>query len=173
MSSTVYDVFISFQWDSKQQAILLARKLQDYNKDVFLDELGIELNQCRMRSKVVQGIKSSKVFIILLTKNYCESINSSTLEVQEPYLAHTIKVPFIVLMMEHVNMISMGILNVFMKKVVKFDIFNSPSMMREWGGDMWDSILKEIADKRRAGLEAADRMGMRQKMGPVLTLDMF
>ena len=70
-------------------------------------------------------------------------------------------------------MISMGILNILMKKVVKFDVFNSPNTMQDWGGEMWESILKEITNVRRAGIEAEDKAIMRQRMGHILTLDMF
>ena len=171
-SAIEYDVFISYQWDSKLQATMLARKLQDYSKNVFIDELGVEINQCRTRSKISQGIKSSKVFIILLTKNYCETINTGVMEVQEPYLAHTLKIPFIVLMLEHVNMISMGLLNVFLTKTLKFNCFNSPSVMRDWSGDMWNDVLNGITNVRRKEIEASEKM-FKPRMATILALDMF
>lgn len=62
-----YDVFISYQWDIKEQVRELYKVLtSQYNIKVWMDEY--EMGSSRLASELASAISKSKVFLCCITK---------------------------------------------------------------------------------------------------------
>ena len=162
-----YDAYISYQWDSKPLVLQLQKKLSDYNLNIHVDSLGIEPNTNRIRSDVSNILKETRYFICALTKSYCDTVNSSYLNAQEIHYAYTIKMPFIVLMLEEMNIVEIGNVNTLMNEYSRFNCYFKPQFLKEWTGPLLEAILKKIKKEPQIAKKT------KKNTGPILTLDMF
>ena len=167
-----YDAFISYEWDAKPLVVPFYRKLCDYNLNVFMDELGIQQNQVRIKSKVTAALKSTKLFICCLTKGYCSVANTGDLNSQEILYAHQLKIPFVVLIFEHVNLIKIASLGLLIRDCVKYNLYKTPEILIDWNGPIFLKIMEDIKTfhKQKNRTRSLDS---KKLMNTILVLDMF
>ncbi len=175
MNEYEYDVFISYQWDAKPALVPLQRKLIDYNLTVFMDELGIQPSQIRVKSKITNTLKSTRLFIVCLTNLYAEIATTGDLHAQEIYFAHVRKIPFIVLVLEPVKLIKIAGLGQLISECPRYNCYKTPELLCEWSGPMFISIMEDIKkatkeDKVAVGSERGKAKG-RKRTVPTMFID--
>lgn len=162
-----YDAIISYQWDSKPLVLQLQKKLSDYNLNIYVDSLGIEDNTKRIRSDVSNAINESQYFICALTKCYCNIVNANYINAQEIHYAYTIKKPFIVLILEEMNIVEMGSVNMLINEYPRFKCYYKPQFLKDWTGPLLHEILKLLKSHHQINKKH------RKNNGPILMLDML
>ncbi len=175
MSDYEVDVFVSYQWDSKLTLVPLQRKLMDYNLTVFMDEVGIESNQIRLKTKITNTLKSTRLFIVCLTNLYAELANTGDLHAQEIYFAHIRKIPFIILVLEHVKLINIAGLGPLISDCPRYNCFKTPGLLNDWSGPMFIKIMNDIKNLTKEEKESVrcKKLKSKVKSKPILFLDGF
>ncbi len=168
-TGNIIDVFISFQWDSKQLMLLLYKKLSDYNLRAYMDEVGIEICTKRVSLKTSEILRTSKVFLVALTKSYCETVNLGDIYAQEMYYASTLNIPFIILELEHLTIGDIGDVAFLINSYKRFNCYKIPNI--DWTGENFSSILKEIQKKSSTDFKSKKRNI--EKKTPILVLDLL
>ena len=93
------DVFISYNWNSKNQVKDLYKMLTNtYGYKVWLDDEQLNAGN-QLFSELAKAIDHSKVFICCLTADYCKSKNCNL----EFYYAYESNKPMIILMIENLK----------------------------------------------------------------------
>ncbi len=77
----MYDVFISYNWEIKQQVRQLYQVLTSLNYKVWLDERELSAGSSPLTPELAMAIKNSKVVLSCITTDYCKSFNCN-LEVE-------------------------------------------------------------------------------------------
>ena len=95
----MYDVFISYNWEIKQQVKQLYQVLTSLNYKVWLDERELNAGNSPLTPELAMAIKNSKVILSCITKDYCRSFNCN-LEVE---YASAKKKQMIALMIERID----------------------------------------------------------------------
>jgi hypothetical protein len=163
------DIYISYQWDSKQMVLILYKKLIDYNLKVFMDDMGIEVVTKRITSRVSEKLNNTKVFLCCLSKNYCETVNIGDFYSQEIYYASTLNIPFIVLELEYMSILDIGHVSLLLNSCQRFSCYKYPNLTKEWTGEIFGAILKSIKKKMEKSTESNKTI---EKKQPLLVLDM-
>jgi hypothetical protein len=102
----IYDVFISYNWNSKSQVEILEKNLQKNGLIVWRDVN--ELTAKLLAGQIANAIDNSKSFICCITKKYCESYYCN-LEFEYAIKAQK---KMIILMIEDINPVRMTRINV-------------------------------------------------------------
>ena len=90
------DVFISYNWNVKNEVKYLDKKLSESGLKVWLDEKELQTNDMPLTVQLANGIKKSKIIVCCITKEYCKSFNCNL----EFEYANTLAKPTIVLMID-------------------------------------------------------------------------
>ncbi len=98
----MFDVFISYNWEIKQQVRQLYQVLTSLNYKVWLDERELSAGSSPLTPELALAIKNSKVILSCLTTDYCKSFNCN-LELE---YASAKKKQIIVLMIERIDPIN-------------------------------------------------------------------
>ena len=93
------DIFLSYNWNIKEQVKLLHEQLEDENFKVWRDDKQLHAGNSSLTAELAKSIKNSKVIICCITKDYCKSYNCN-LEIQ---FAFTCKKQMIVLMIDKIE----------------------------------------------------------------------
>ena len=135
----LFDIFISYNWDSKDKVKLLYNTLSnEYNLKVWLDDNQLDNNA--LYDQLVNGIKNSKIFLCCITKKYSESFNC----IREINYASELRKPFIVLMFEELLINEIGSVGFIITPLLRFNCFNDKTMLYNWSGPIFESMLKSL-----------------------------
>ena len=93
------DIFLSYNWNIKEQVKLLHEKLEKEKFKVWRDDEQLRAGNSALTAELAKGIKKSKVIICCITKDYCKS-NNCNLEIE---FALACKKQVIVLMIEKIE----------------------------------------------------------------------
>ena len=93
------DVFISYEWSTKSQVMILEEKLKKMNFKVWRDERDFKTSDKPLTIKLANAIKKSKLFVCCITESYCKSYNCN-LEIE---LANNLRKPMLVLMVDRLS----------------------------------------------------------------------
>jgi len=77
----MHDIFISYNWNIKKQVKLLYEILTNLNYKVWIDENELNAGNNSLTAELAKAIKTSKIFLSCVTKDYCKSYNCN-LEVE-------------------------------------------------------------------------------------------
>ena len=95
----MFDVFISYNWEIKEQVRKLYQVLKSLNYKVWMDETELSAGSSPLTAELALAIRDSKVIISCLTTDYCKSFNCN-LELE---YASAKKKQIIVLMIEKID----------------------------------------------------------------------
>ena len=95
----MYDVFISYNWEIKDQVQKLYQVLTSLNYKVWMDQTDLNAGSSPLTAELALAIKNSKLILSCLTKDYCKSYNCN-LEVE---YASAKKKQIITLMIERID----------------------------------------------------------------------
>ena len=95
----MYDIFISYNWNVKKQVKLLHEILENLNYKVWRDEKELNAGNNSLTAELANAIKTSKIFLSCITKDYCKSYNCN-LEVE---FANQSKKSMIILMIDRLD----------------------------------------------------------------------
>jgi hypothetical protein len=90
------DIFLSYNWNIKEQVKKLHEELEKENFEVWRDDNQLRAGNNRLTAELARGIKEAKVFVCCITKDYCKS-NNCNLEIE---FASSCKKQLITLMIE-------------------------------------------------------------------------
>jgi hypothetical protein len=93
------DIFLSYNWNIKEQVKLFHEELEKENFKVWRDDKQLHAGNNALTAELAKGIKESKVFICCITKDYCKS-NNCNLEIE---FASSCKKQMIVLMIDKIE----------------------------------------------------------------------
>ena len=141
------DLFVSFQWDLREQIKEFQEKLNiyccHYNKDIRIyrnEAKSDPSNNSALNEKTLKIIKSSKLFVCFLTNKYVKSINC----VKELTFAHSIGKRILPIYIENIDTNQIYLLSFYLNdKVICFDQNNNNS---RWLNEYFDLIIKKITD---------------------------
>ena len=135
----LFDIFISYNWESKDKVKILYRKLSnEYNLKVWIDDNQLDNNL--LYDQLVNGIKNSKIFLCCITKKYSESFNC----IREINYASELRKPFIVLMFEELSINEIGCVGFIITPLLRFNCFMDKTMLYNWSGPIFESMLKSL-----------------------------
>jgi len=92
-------VYLSFDWDVKEQTKVLNQKLTELGYTIFTSE---SIREDQLTDDLVDSIKQSKIFICCLTKEYCKSKKCNLEILNADYYEKQI----IVLMIESIDIVN-------------------------------------------------------------------
>ncbi|CAF1033468.1 unnamed protein product [Brachionus calyciflorus] len=134
-----YDIFISYNWDIKDQVNRLYRQLTGkYNLKVWMDQY--EIGSKRLVDELSTAILNSKLFLCCITKKYTESENCK----DEIDYAKNLKKNMIVLMFERLVITDIGGIGFIIGPKVRFNCYKDPQMFENCSGEIFESIIKDI-----------------------------
>ena len=93
------DIFVSYNWGIKADVRKVCDILEAQNYKVWQDDRELNGGNRPLTAELASGIKSSKIFLCFITKDYCKSYNCN-LEVE---YANAKKKPMISLMIEKID----------------------------------------------------------------------
>ncbi len=93
------DIFLSYNWNIKEQVKLLHEELEKENFKVWRDEKQLHAGNNALTAELAKGIKNAKAIICCITKDYCKS-NNCNLEIE---FASQCKKTMIVLMIDKIE----------------------------------------------------------------------
>ena len=96
---TEIDIFISYNWNTKDQVKILYDHLKLQNYNIWLDDKELNAGNSRLTTELAQGIKRSKIFLCCITNDYCKSYNCNL----ECEFASAKKKPIIPLMIQKIE----------------------------------------------------------------------
>lgn len=133
-----FDIFISYNWDIKEQVVQLHNKLMESNIKVWRDDTSMRNNDSPLTEQLAKGIKNSKLFICCITKKYDDSKNCN-LEIN---YAHSINKAIMVLMMEKIEVANLkpGI-GIIIGSLARINCYRNPT---NWFDVNFDEIKKSI-----------------------------
>ena len=92
------DIFISYNWNIKDQVKKLYENLKSLGYKVWLDDRNLETSNNALTVQLASAIKHSKLFICCITTDYCKSNNCN----REIEYADSSAKPIIPLMIEKI-----------------------------------------------------------------------
>jgi len=95
----MFDVFISYNWEIKDQVKKLYQVLTSLNYKVWMDQTDLNAGSSPLTVELALAIKNSKVILSCLTKDYCKSYNCNS----EVEYASAKKKQIITLMIERID----------------------------------------------------------------------
>jgi hypothetical protein len=95
----IYDVFISYNWDIKNEVRQFHENLSNRGFKVWRDEIYLTNDQATLAAQLAQAINKSKIFICCITEKYCKSYNCN-LEID---YVNNMNKPKIVLMIDNLD----------------------------------------------------------------------
>jgi hypothetical protein len=104
----MYDVFISYNWEIKEQVKKLYQVLKSLNYKVWMDQTDLNAGSSPLTAELAAAIRDSKVILSCLTKDYCRSYNCN-LEVE---YASAKKKQIITLMIERIDTTTIDLIQV-------------------------------------------------------------
>jgi isocitrate dehydrogenase len=93
------DIFISYNWNIKDQVKKLYENLKSLGYNVWLDDKNLETSNNALTVQLASAIKNSKLFICCVTTDYCKSNNCN----REIEYADSSAKPIIPLMIEKIS----------------------------------------------------------------------
>ena len=93
------DIFLSYNWNIKEQVKLLQEELEKEGFKVWRDDKQLHAGNSPLTAELAKGIKKSKVIICCITKDYCKSKNCN-LEIE---FADSCKKQMIILMIDKIE----------------------------------------------------------------------
>ena len=134
------DLFISYQWNIKDQVKLMHNFLEFNNYMVFRDEDTFDASNS-FSSQIAKSIKNSDLFICCITETYNESANC----LREINLTiYTYKKTAIVLMFEDVDLAQLEHVNLYISRLLRINLFEEPSVVESWSGPKAKEFLNAI-----------------------------
>jgi len=134
-----FDIFISYNWEIKDQVKLLYYKLtNNLGFKVWLDDK--QLDSSILYEQLVNGIKKSTLFLCCVTKKYTQSDNC----IREITFASESKRPIVVLMFQDLPINELGSVGFIIGPLLRHNCFNDINIFHSWSGDCFNSILKSI-----------------------------
>ena len=141
------DLFVSFQWDLRDQIKEFQEKLNIYCCH-FNTEIRMYRNEAKddpsnnsaLNEKTLKIIKSSKLFVCFLTNKFIKSINC----VKELTFAHSIGKRIIPIYIENIDTNQIHLLSYYIND--KIDCFNQNNNNSSWLNEYFDLIMKKIIE---------------------------
>jgi hypothetical protein len=134
-----FDIFLSYNWDSKTQVKSLYKKLStDFRYKVWLDD--VQLDSRNLFEQLIQGINDSRLFLCCITKKYSQSDNC----IREINYASINKLPLVIVMLEKLNINELGSIGFIIASLTRFNFYNQISNDNVWSGEIFDSMMKSI-----------------------------
>ena len=134
-----FDIFISYNWEIKEQVKFLYKKLtEDYLFNCWIDEKS--LTHESLYNQIASGIKNSSIFLCCVTKKYSESANCE----KEITFANELQKPLIVLMMERIELRELGAVGFIISPKTRFMCYKEPEMFNNSSSKVFDTIIKSI-----------------------------
>jgi hypothetical protein len=153
MNSFNFDLFISFQFDFKDQAKIFNEKI-NVNKSIKIYKDASEIdktNQLALTEKTIKIIRHSKVFVCLLTEKYVKSINC----IREFEYAHSINKKILLICIDKINLDQLNdIFSFNYHETINcfVDQKNYLNNKNDWFIQKFDSILRSIENKLKVEL---------------------
>jgi hypothetical protein len=94
------DIFLSYNWNIKEQVKLLHEQLETEKFKVWRDDKQLHAGNNSLTAELAKSIKNSKVIICCITRDYCKSHNCNL----EIHYAITCKKQMIVLMIDKIEL---------------------------------------------------------------------
>ena len=135
------DIFISYNWDIKEQVKLLQNKLKSLGYSVWRDEEELSFAD-GLHSQLAEAIKNSKLVLVCLTQKYIASENCT----KELQYANLLKKPLSVLMIDHMKYEEMGGIGFIIGPLLRVNCYKNKS---DWPDANLDEIVKSIKDNTR------------------------
>ncbi|CAF0911769.1 unnamed protein product [Brachionus calyciflorus] len=132
-----FDVFISYNWDTKDKVKKLHEKLKNEGLKVWRDDTEMEHNNSPLTEQLAQAIKKSKIFLSCITQKYSESKNCK-LEFQ---YANDINKIVVILFLDRLKIEELGGIGFVMSGLVRINCYKHPDT---WFDEDFDEILKSI-----------------------------
>ena len=141
------DLFVSFQWDLKDQIKEFQEKL-NIDSRRFNTKIRMYQNEAKddpsnnsaLNEKTLKIIKSSKLFVCFLTNKYIQSINC----VKELTFAHSIGKRILPIYIENIDTNQIHLLSFYLND--KIICFNQNNNNSRWLNEYFDLIMKKITD---------------------------
>ena len=134
-----FDIFISYNWKSKDQVKLLYDKLNnDYLVKIWMDDG--QISNDNLLTQIADAIKKSTIFLCCITKKYAESDICR----KEISYANTLKKRFIVLMLENLKMDDLGDVGFIINTESRFNCYKEPDFFANFNGGVFNSIFIAI-----------------------------
>ena len=144
----LFDIFLSYQLDNKDNVILLFNRLKTYNYKVWIDIE--ELKARDLREQVEHGIVNSNLFICCITRKYCESkicwfeLNTAINNNKET----------IALMFEDINITELGEIGQLINSTIRYNTFKEGYDNLNWTSNYFQIILNDIDSKIKNKMNA-------------------
>lgn len=136
----IYDIFISYHYDSKPQVLKLYDKLTEtYELKVWLDLKSLKVGD-DLSEKILYGIRASKLLICCMTKNYSNSTHSQ----KELVVADNFRKRIVVLMFENHRMQDLGKIGLIMDRFIRINIFKDANAIETWRGNLASALFFTI-----------------------------
>lgn len=135
-----FDVFLSYNWDSKDLIKSLYAKLtKELKYKVWIDDH--QLDSRMLYEQLCEGIKNSKCVVCCVTKKYTQSDNC----IREINFASVSRKPLIIIMLDRLDVSDIGSVGFIVASLTRFNIYKNETGDK-WSGEIFDSMLKSIAD---------------------------
>lgn len=132
-----FDVFISYQWDIKDQVKLLHKKLSLLNIKAWRDDSNLRATNLPLSEQLAIAIKKSKIFLCFFTQKYSESKNCNL----ELNYAHDLGKPIIVLAIEKPDLEKLVGMGLIISNTIRINCYKHT---KSWSEDDFESIKKSI-----------------------------
>ena len=130
-----YKVFISYEWASQNEVIMIKNYLEKNNIKVWFDRSNLKCKEGSLHSQLSKGIEDSELFVCIITKKYDESENCKL----EFGWARAHKKPMIVVMLESIEITNLKEIGILIAGPLRINYFinNDPK-------EILDEILKVL-----------------------------
>lgn len=155
--SSNYDVFISYQWDIKDQVRYLHDNLTSKGLRVWRDETNMS-STSSLPEQLATNIRNSKVFLCCLTQKYVESKNC----VNEINYANAINKNFVILMIDKLKIENLSGVGFIIASKIYIHCYSNPS---DWPTSHFDEIYKSIQDNQNSNINYRPSSSSSQKAG--------
>lgn len=139
MSEVQYDLFLSYQWNIKENVQSLHDYLSSLNYTVIMDDHTFSANS-DLSIQITQAVKNSRAVICCITKAYDTSKNCR----REISLANDYNKPLIVLMFEDLKITDLEFVGFYITSILRINLFEDPQVTQSWQGPKSDEIIKAI-----------------------------
>jgi hypothetical protein len=148
-----FDIFLSYQWDIKNDVRQLYTKLtEELNYKVWMDEHELK-GGTNLYDQITKGLNDTVCLIALVTKKYSKSENCK-LEIE---YAQSNNIPMIVLMMERIEIKDLGSVGLVINRKTRLNFYKEADKTKLWTGELFDSLLKSVEEfkpKRKSFLKS-------------------
>jgi hypothetical protein len=135
-----FDIFLSYNWDSKGVVRSLYDKLTvNLGYKVWIDD--DQLDSGMLYEQLCQGIKNSKVVLCCVTQKYADSENC----IKEITFAQTCKKPLVILMLERLNISEIGCVGFIIASLTRFNFYKETNI--QWRGKTGLVKLRQLSEK--------------------------